>query len=56
LWLPDIKDDIKEPHLDFWEGTQQPFTRLCIMLYASLCNEAVQLVLSDGALLFIRLY
>jgi len=24
--------DIKEPHLDFFGGLQQPFTRLCIIL------------------------
>jgi len=30
--------------------------RSCIMLYTSLCNEPVQLVLCDGAPLFIRPY
>jgi len=29
LWLRDIKDDIKGPHLDFFGGAQQVFTRLC---------------------------
>jgi len=41
LWLRDIKDDIEEPHLDFFGGAQQPFTRLWLLATMCHCNERI---------------